>query len=506
MKGSKLTAKQPTKMNRKNRANQRQNRQQIPSILPNNKGTGFDNFTNCCTPEARNFAGFSGVGALRRVLTTIDDFTAEPTWKEQQLTSFRYIPYLSYDNYLLNELREIALHSPTNASILRQKQRLVGGDGLKLTAEKAMLTGKERKVDEATIQKVEDYLAEVNPEGENIEQLKNAVIADLIDTGNAFIHMIKTKGIVTLVQYHVPMKNVRFVKMDLGQRKPSKVGVSRYFDSTPAMVAPEYVEEYPLYPNFGTPTGFNGQPLANTPEGEHCILHIYEKHPDFDYWGVPSYISGKLAAQSEYKINKFNNSQLDNGFMPSGIMQFFGNASKEEAQNVLDRFREQYTGTGNNSRLVAQFIADPELAAKYIQLSQTYEGQFLDMFDLSQRQIIIAHEWFPAMAGMAISGQLGNIQQLKIEFEILKNTVIRDYQNILRRQWFAPMLKTAGELQKQDWKGLNLEILPCSVLGFIAEFNADAAMTINEKRENLNLPPIADGDKIETNANNLTIR
>ena len=438
-------------------------------------------------PETRKVSGFSNF-AERRVLTTSDDFTAEPTWKQQKLDSFRYIPFLSYDNYLLNELQEIAIHSPTNAAILRQKQRFVNGNGLNLVRRKAILgTSSDEEIAEATALQIEEYLQVVNPEGETFEEVKKKVTADLIQYGNAFVHLVKGEKVGAFYQYHIPVKDVRIVKMKSNERMPSKVGISRYFESDDSITVPEYVEEYPIYPKFGTPTGYNGQKLSTDVEGEHSIIHIKEDHADFVYWGVPSYLAAKLAAQAEYKINKFNNSQLDNGFMPSGIMQFFGNAPADIAKKVVENFKNEYTGTGNNSRLVAQFIANPEYAAKFIQLSEKYEGQFLEMFDLSQRQIIIAHGWTPALAGIAIAGQLGNVQQLKTEFEVIKNTTVKSYQNILRTQYYSPIIKEAAEVKKVDWKGLTLENIGFNLVGVIGELAAAEVMTEQEKRLELGL-------------------
>jgi hypothetical protein len=465
----------------------------------------FETFENVISPATRTVAGFSNFGQFRRVLTTVDDFTAEPTFKEQQLTSFRYIPFLSYDNYLLNELQEISIHSPTNASILRQKQRMVHGAGLELVARKSILSNKEVEVSENQINEVEAYLEQVNPDGEDFNELRSKVEADLIQYGNAFIHLIKPEGGNTLVQYHVPVSNVRIVKMRKDELTPSLVGVSRYFDSCGFNEVPQYVEEYPIYPQFGTPTLYDGQPMSDAPKGEHSIIHIKETHADFKYWGTPSYLAGKLAAQSEYKINKFNNSQLDNGFMPSGIVQFFGNTTQDKAKLIIDKFRESYTGTGNNSRLVAQFIADPMNAAKFTQLTQAYEGQFLEMFDLAQRQIIIAHEWSPALAGMAIAGQLGNVQQLRTEFEVAKNTVVKHYQDILRHQWFKPMLVTGGEFMRYDWKKLSLQVLPMALIGLLGDMEAAEVMTDKEKRQELGLAEEAEvEDDIEEPTNNMT--
>lgn len=443
---------------------------------------------NVCQPEARAVSGFSGfANNLRRVLTTTDDFTAEPTWLEQRLTSFRYMPFLSYDNYLLNELKEIALHSPTHGSILRQKIRMVNGAGLDLVGKKTLLSGQSYTVTDNDKIQVEQYLEVVNAEGETLNDIRRKVEADLEQYGNAFVHLIIYKG--QLSQYHLPVSEVRPIKMQAWERMPTKIGHSRYFDGLESVLAPRYVEEYPLFPNFGKPTGFEGSPLSNVPDGEHSVIHICNRHSDFKYWGVPTYLPAKLAAQGEYKINKFNNSQLDNGFMPSGLVQFFGSIPQEKAAEVIARFRESYTGTGNNSRLVAQMVADPNFAAKFTAFSQQYDGQFLDMFDTAQRQIIVGHEWFPALAGIAISGQLGNVQQLRTEFEIAKNTVIKDEQRIICEGWLNPILRVLGQLHNRpNFAKMDFEILPVSLPLLIGDLNAKDAMTVSEMRKELGLP------------------
>jgi hypothetical protein len=90
---------------------------------------------------------------------------------------------------------------------------MVFGSGLELVAKKSILSNKEQEVSEAQVNEVEAYLEEVNPDGENFNELRAKVEADLIQYGNAFVHVIKPEGARTLVQYHVPVSNVRIVKM-----------------------------------------------------------------------------------------------------------------------------------------------------------------------------------------------------------------------------------------------------------------------------------------------------
>jgi phage portal protein BeeE len=288
--------------------------------------------------------------------------------------------------------------------------------------------------------------------------------------------------------------------MAKGEIQPSKIGVSQLWDN--GQQYPTDLLVYPIYPNFGRVKYWNGGD-ADSDGVERCILHVKDYHPSFQYYGFPSYFSAILYCELEYRIAKYNQSQFNNGFMPSGLLQVFGIQSQEEADAVMLALNEKFTGTGNNSKLMLQVVSDPNTAAKFVDMGANMkEGSWLELAKLAQDNIIKAHEWNVALGGIETAGSLGSNQQIRSEADFIQNTVIKPIQNQLLSQWLNKTLPDAAKWLNIDFGNNELDILNNSPVSFSGDIVPSDILTINEQREILGYAPIDQQPTIQTDGTN----
>lgn len=185
--------------------------------------------------------------------------------------------------------------------------------------------------------------------------------------------------------------------------------------------------------------------------------------------------------------------------MPSGFLQLFGALSPEEAEAAVLAVEEKFTGTGNNSKLITQVLSDPSMAANFVNLDTRKEGSWTELANLARENIVTAHEWTASMAGLATAGSLGTNQQIRAEFEIIQNTVIKPIQDQVLSQWLNKTLLEAARFEGKDFGNSQLRILNNSPVSFAGDIMPSEVLTMNEKREILGFEAI---EEEEINAQN----
>ena len=194
-------------------------------------------------------------------------------------------------------------------------------------------------------------------------------------------------------------------------------------------------------------------------------------------------------AEMEYRIQRFNTSKFENGFMPSGILQFFGSMTQTEAKSLVEGIESKFTGMGNNHKLFVQILRDEKLKANWIPTSKENEGEFLNLQNLAASAIVVANRWSKSLAGFATSGQLGTNQQIRQEMEYLQNTVIKPRQNLLLSKIINPFLNEISAYN-QAFVDVTFGISNTLPVSFMGDIAVEQNLSINEKREILGYAPI----------------
>lgn len=425
------------------------------------------------------------------------DSPKEMSANELKNSSWQFVPFLDARNKLLKQIFNAATTSPTNAAILRQKARMVCGDGLAVEAKKSMLASRRNGVKADITEEQElslnEYLEQFSYDGDVYDQLEKVVI-DFLHYANAWVLIKKTTvnvdGVSTKKYYqtHIPFKNGRLKKRDEGEADSTHVGVSELWEDVFWGGKPPDLKLYPLYPKFER---------SEDGKTEWSVLHIKDHSIATSYYPIPTYIAGVLSIEMEYRIPKFNQSQFDNGFMPSAVMRFFGDFTPEESKQRDIEFRAKMTGTGTNSKVITQYLNDEREKMEAQILSQLYEGHFKELSTLSRENIVTAHEWSMALAGMATGGTLGNNQQIRTEVEVRQNLVITPIQNKILKQWLNKTLPEAAEFEDRDFGNTQLIILNLVPVSFMGDLDVKGVLTEDEQRQELGFEPL--------NLNNITI-
>jgi capsid portal protein len=428
----------------------------------------------------------------------VDDIFREPSKELLDRTIWTYVPFSTYDLCRLDRIQAICNNSPTTAGIIQQKVSYFGGDGFYTVpaATMSMLaslkTAKKEaaEVTEEQIQSLNDWLTQITPEGENIEELTQKIAKDFCSFGNAFIELQRIKVGKTRKYYVrcLPVNWCRPKKAKKDEIYPTHIGVSDEFEEA-WEVTPQKVTDLPIFPVF--------EQFGNS---EKSIIHLKNYEPTLVYWGIPDWVSAKIWAELEYRIPKFNQSKFENGFTPSAIISLFGSTNQEEAQQVVRAMKDCFTGTGNNSKMFIQALRDPTYKSDVQVLDSSNEGEFMNLQKLAQESIISAHRWSVSLTGLRTAGSLGSNQQIRSEFDIIYNTVIRPMQRLFLTKFLNPVIQDAGLFFGIDWSNIALDIAKPMPVSFAGDFDIKTILTVDEMRSELGFQPLQQQNTIE-NAN-----
>jgi hypothetical protein len=123
------------------------------------------------------------------------------------------------------------------------------------------------------------------------------------------------------------------------------------------------------------------------------------------------------------------------------------------------------------------------MAAKVDILQDIKEGSWLELGQIARENIITAHEWSQSLAGLSTAGSLGTNQQIRAEFEIIQNTVIKPIQDQLLNQWLNRTLLEAAEYEGKDFGNNQLDILNNMPVSFAGDIPVSQVLTMDEQRE-----------------------
>lgn len=406
------------------------------------------------------------------------DLYRELTPKELKFTVYKYVPFLTSRNNLLDTCYAALMTSPIHSAIIKNKVNAVIGDGFKIEPTKSRFTENVTMPTNAQIDTLSEWMDYQNENGETLEDVFKKVTFDYEVYGNAFVEFVKTSSGSTklFVQRVLPFQNVRIAKMEDGETEPTKVGISKYWIDDE--INPVDIRVCSIYPLWSTDE--NGV--------ERSVYHIKNYHPNFNYYGVPDYVAALIHCDNDYQIGKYNNSRFQNGFVPSAIMTFYGQLTPDEAGDLVESFEETFTGTGSNSKIFSYVLADKADAPDLKILDDRKDGAFMELSQITAQGIVAAHRYTMSLSGFATSGQLGTNQQIRTEAEIVYANVIRPDQNELLR-WVNTSIK-----EWEMWTGQScncqLGIKNRSLISFVNDIPPSQVLTQDEQRAALDYPPL----------------
>jgi hypothetical protein len=309
-----------------------------------------------------------------------------------------FIPFGS-DNLFPNALARMARMSPNHRGVLNSKTTYMVGGGLTSENDGDVL---EPNADRISLTKT----------------TKNAIF-DWNLAGNSWIEIITDAKFSFIYFNHIDVTKVRKSK-----------------DEQRAIIHPNWRnesstkdlrKELPIYPKFEYVKGDNGSTLLRS------VYHFKDYEPEFTFYGVPLWIAGKDSAEIDLKTNRWNLSRLENSFRTSGIL-VVPVADATEASAVIDSVESNFTGEGNNSKVlvIAKTRAKENEKADTTQLIETKQdddGNWINLHTQSLSDIMISHGWFRSLTSLPDNTGFDTNRILN-EYKIALSTSIIDVQNM----------------------------------------------------------------------------
>lgn len=418
-----------------------------------------------------------------------EDIFNEPSRERLDFTGAKWVRFFTQKDDFLKSLIAIVNNSPTLRRIIEDKTNMVVGDGfipMKGKSNTLLTTSmKGEVITDDSLNEIEEIIGSVNLHSQNLQEVMAALAFDYDAFGNCFAEICRGKvgnQPFTYI-YHVPVYNIGIRKAGADQIIKS-VGVYDNWEEVPLTTDGSYYEkegfkEVPIYPEF-----------KDFEDGtQRSIIHVKQYAAGYFYFGLPEWIGAKMWAEMEYRIQRFNTSKFENGFMPSGLLQFFGSMTQTEAKALVDGIESKFSGMGNNHKLFVQVLRDEKLKANWIPTSKENEGEFLNLQNLAASAIVVANRWSKSLAGFATSGQLGTNQQIRQEMEYLQNTVIKPRQNLLLSKIINPFLQEIG-IYNQAFRDVTFGVSNTLPVSFMGDIKVEDNLSTNEKREILGYAPI----------------
>jgi hypothetical protein len=182
-------------------------------------------------------------------------------------------------------------------------------------------------------------------------------------------------------------------------------------------------DELDRYPAFGT-----------SKEGME-ILFVKPYKTGFYYYSPVDYQGGLQYSELEEEISNYHLNNVINGLSPSMLVNFNNGVPDEEQRELIEqRIYEKFSGTSNAGKFILAFNDDSTQSASIepVQLSDAH-NQYQFLSDESMRKIMVAHRIVsPMLLGIKDNTGFGNnAEELKTASQLMDNTVIRPFQNLL---------------------------------------------------------------------------
>lgn len=232
------------------------------------------------------------------------------------------------------------------------------------------------------------------------------------------------------------------------------------------------------------------------------VLHI--RGPGGDPLGGMSVLTfGRQAFGSAMAADRAASSMFRNGMRPSGILTFAEWLSPENRAIANDAMEKKYLGAINSGR---PFIAEGGMDYKQLSISPE-DAQMLETRGFSVEEICRFFGVPPVMIGhtsKTTSWPTGVEQQVLMFQKFTLRRRLKRIEQAVMMQLLSPEDRAAGVSVSFNLEGL-LRGDSAARASFYQTMTQIGGMTINEVRRLENLPPVAGGDEVRMQMQNVPI-
>lgn len=327
------------------------------------------------------------------------DLTPRP-FKDKIINVKDYIPF-GNDNLFPQALSYFSRSSPNHRGVINSKVIYFTGEGIFPIDEK----------DKETF----NWLDNINKEKQNLIIQQKKLFLDECIFGNSYVEFITDKRKSFLFVNHLDASKCRKAK-----------------DEKHVIISPDWRQDEAnkksriirsIYPEF--------EPDKENKSIYRSVYHKFNYEPEFTFYGIPGYISGRDSIQIDFKTNRWNLSRLKKSMRLSGIL-IVPVSDPNEAKDVLKYVEKNNQGeenAGNLLTITKGRAAENEKAdqTQFLPTNQTDDGDWTNLHKQSLSDIIISHSWFRALTGIADNTGF-DTQRILNEYQIALKTIISGVQ------------------------------------------------------------------------------
>lgn len=391
-----------------------------------------------------------------------------------------YLKFLDSKDNFFQLLLEAKKLSPTNSSCVGSKTNFCIGKGLYIT-------------DENENKDFDNFKKRVNKKGQSLDKVVRSIFDNHFTAGNNFVEIIRGKVGATKFMWIV---NRSFLDCRLSLPDDDdicqSVFISREFRKINSWTLDKNKSvELPIYYGEKDMVWFKSE--AGT---EHCVFHVKNEEPGYDYYGMPSNMASLPQQIIEYQQARYNLDLFDNNMVLGGVFAVEGNLSQEEGRKIAKDIISTHTGQGKRGR-VAVVTGTNIKNSTFHQFDTQQEGSFIKLDESTSRKIVDANNWDKSLYGQHESSGMGNggFAYLSAVFDTKNETVIKPAREMVMQDFLNPFFELYDEWMGTNFSDLDIAFRTVSPVSFVGEIDVDSCITVDEGRAILGKQPMEDPEK-----------
>ena len=317
---------------------------------------------------------------------------------------------------------------------------------------------------------LESFIKKVNNNRESLRKVLKKIFKDWYSFGNAYLEVVIAGNSVQF--YHHDATKVRIHK--------NRTHVIIHPDWRQYEGKKKYAKVLPLYPEFEKIDGY-----------KRAIFHFKQYEPEFSDYGIPSWVAALDAAGIAYKTNRWNLSRLENGFSVSGVLEVVGDIGVDKADKLKKDLKARHQGEENagDILLITKQFGEAGAGTSFTPLIQTSDGEWINLHEQSESELVVAHNWFRSLSGISDSTGF-DTKRIRNEYQVAKNTVIGENQDAILSE-IKYLIEEHSNIDSNA-----LEFRNESPVSLIDLIDVNSIVTVDEARENsLGLAKYHDAEK-----------
>ena len=249
----------------------------------------------------------------------------------------------------------------------------------------------------------------MNKKGDTLRNIVKWCARDYLLYGGFALEVIRNmKGSIAEV-YYIDFRYLRSDKKNESFWYSEEFG-KKYARTTKAVVYPKYV--------------LGGDAPASIVYVKNDVTYTYP---------IPRYSGAIKSCEIERHIDDLHLSSLENGFMPSYIINFL-NGIPEDAQKaeIEKNVTEKFCGSSNAGRVLLNFANGEENAAKVEKLEVSdFADKYKAAAERSREQIFCSFQAIPQLFGLMTAATGFSEQEFNEAYKLYNSTVVRDQQRVI---------------------------------------------------------------------------